>query len=82
MSDDELKEIKQTLAEIKNAQANLMTISKKHLELYAQQIDKSEELTNSFLDLQQQSQQHQRVAIMLVLITIFAVAAYVLIVGR
>jgi len=82
MSDDELKEIKQTLAEIKAAQANLMTISKKHLELYAQQIDKSEELTNSFLDLQQQSQQHQRVAIMLVLITIFAVAAYVLIVGR
>ena len=81
MSDDELKEIKQSLAEIRNAQANLLNISKKHLELYAQQIDKSEELTNTFLDLQKQSQQHQRVAIMLVLVTIFAVAAYVLIVG-
>jgi tRNA-dihydrouridine synthase len=81
MSDNELNEIKQTLAEVKNAQTNLMNISKKHLELYAQQIAKADELNNTFHELQRQSQQHQRVALILALVTIFAVAAYVILVS-
>jgi tRNA-dihydrouridine synthase len=80
MSDNELNEIKQTLAEVKNAQTNLLNISKKHLELYAQQIAKADELNNTFHELQRQSQQHQRVSIILALVTVFAVAAYVILV--
>ena len=81
MSDNQIEEIKQTLAEVKNAQTTLMNISKKHLELYAQQIAKADELNKTFHELQRQSQQHQRVAIILTLVTVFAVAAYVVLVN-
>lgn len=78
MDTAELNEIKKKLEEIQSTQASLLNISKKHLELYAQQIGKSDELTNTFIELQKQSQQHQRLSIMLVLLALFAIAAYVL----
>lgn len=81
MSTNDETELKKTLEELRDNQTTLLNISKKHLELYAQQISKSDELTSLFLDLQKQSQQYQRTAIVLALVTVFAAAAYVLIIS-
>lgn len=73
--------LEQKLDEIKTNQQTLLNLSKKHLQLYASQIDKTDELNRLFVELQKQSQKYQRTAIIFTLVTVFAVAAYVVLMG-
>ncbi len=73
--------LEQKLDEIKANQQTLLNLSKKHLQLYASQIDKTDELNRLFVELQKQSQKYQRTAIIFALVTVFAVAAYVVLMG-
>lgn len=74
--------LEQKLDEIKTNQQTLLNLSKKHLQLYASQIDKTDELNRLFVELQKQSQNYQRTAIIFTLVTVFAVAAYVVLMAR
>lgn len=74
--------LEQKLDEIKTNQQTLLNLSKKHLQLYASQIDKTDELNRLFVELQKQSQKYQRTAIIFTLVTVFAVAAYVVLMAR
>ncbi|MBI3562292.1 MAG: hypothetical protein HY080_11335 [Gammaproteobacteria bacterium] len=67
-------DIKQLLDEIKANQQVLMNTSRKHLELYAQQIAKSDELNNQTFQLQKRNIETQRI----VIIGAFAVVACII----
>ena len=68
-------DVKQLLEEIKAGQQVLMNTTKKHLELYAQQIAKSDELNKQFFEAQEKNLQTQRTVIFIA----FAVIACVII---
>lgn len=69
-------ETKQLMDDIKANQQVLMTTTKKHLELYAQQIAKSDELSNQLFQIQKMIIQTQQ---RMVIIATFAVVASLLI---
>jgi len=70
------QEIKQVMDEIKANQQTLMTIAKKHLELYAQQIARSDELSNQTFLLQKRNIETQRIAIISAFVVIVGIIIY------
>lgn len=69
-------EIKQLLDEIKANQQTLMNTSRKHLELYAQQIAKSDELNNQAFELQKKNMETQRMVMIVVVVIICGLILY------
>lgn len=73
-------DVKQLLEEIKAGQQILMNTTKKHLELYAQQIAKSDELNQQFFETQQKNLQTQRTIIFIAFAVITCVIIFAFIV--
>jgi hypothetical protein len=69
-------DLKQLLEEIKASQQILLNTSKKHLELYAQQIAKNDDLNKQFVEMQKQSYQTQRTLIFVAAAVIVCVIIY------
>lgn len=69
-------EIKQILDEIKANQHTLMNTSRKHLELYAQQIAKTDELNNMAFELQKKTMETQRMVMIVVVVIICGLILY------
>ncbi len=76
MSTTPTPDIKQLLEEIKASQQILMNTTKKHLELYAQQIAKSDELNKQFFETQEKNLQTQRTVIFIAFAVITCVIIF------
>ncbi len=76
MSTTPTPDIKQLLEEIKASQQILINTTKKHLELYAQQIAKSDELNKQFFETQEKNLQTQRTVIFIAFAVITCVIIF------
>lgn len=74
-SDDSLQE---QLSAIKHQQDALMLIARQHLELYSQQLAKTNELNNYLLELQKRSYQSQIIVMSIATLVAVATALFII----
>lgn len=61
MTDNPNQEIKQVLEEIRTGQQVLLNTTRKHLELYAQQLSNTDRMNKQLVELQQKTFQVQKI---------------------
>ena len=78
MSENENPDLKQVLEEIRTNQQVLLVITRKHLELYAQQLANSDLLNKQMLELQQKTFQVQKLTMAFTIFAVVGVGAFIL----
>jgi len=78
MSDNGSPDIKQVLEEIRTNQQVLLVTTRKHLELYAQQLANSDALNKQMLELQQKTFQVQRITMGFTLLAVIGLGAFLI----
>jgi len=78
MSENENPDLKQVLEEIRTNQQVLLVTTRKHLELYAQQLANSDLLNKQMLELQQKTFQVQKLTMAFTIFAVVGVGAFIL----
>jgi len=78
MSENENQDIKQIVEEIRSNQQVLLITTRKHLELYAQQLANSDALNKQMLELQKKTFQVQKLTMAFTIFAVIGVGAFVL----
>lgn len=78
MSANENLDIKQVLEEIRNNQQVLLVTTRKHLELYAQQLANTDALNKQMVELQQKTFQVQKLTMAFTVFAVISVSAFLL----
>lgn len=77
MNDTSEQDIKQVLEEIRNNQQVLLITTRKHLELYAQQLASSDALNKQLVDLQQKTFQVQKLTMAFTIFAVIGIGAFI-----
>jgi hypothetical protein len=78
MSENTNQDIKQVLDEIRSNQQVLLITTRKHLELYAQQLANSDLLNKQLVELQQKTFQVQKLTMAFTIFAVIGVGAFLL----
>lgn len=78
MNANENPDIKQVLEEIRNNQQVLLATTRKHLELYAQQLANTDALNKQMVELQQRTFQVQKLTMAFTVFAVISVSAFLL----
>ena len=78
MSETENQAIKQVLDEIRTNQQVLLITTRKHLELYAQQLANTDLLNKQLVELQQKTFQVQKLTMAFTIFAVIGVGAFIL----
>jgi len=78
MSENENQDIKQVLEEIRTNQQVLLVTTRKHLELYAQQLANSDLMNKQLVELQQKTFQVQKLTMGFTIFAVVGVSAFIL----
>ena len=78
MTDNADQDIKQVLEEIRTNQQVLLITTRKHLELYAQQLGNSDQLNKQLVELQQKTFQVQKLTMAFTIFAVIGVGVFLL----
>jgi len=78
MSDNGSPDIKQVLEEMRTNQQVLLVTTRKHLELYAQQLANADALNKQMLELQQKTFQVQKITMGFTLLAVIGLGAFLI----
>ena len=78
MNANENLDLKQVLEEIRNNQQVLLVTTRKHLELYAQQLANTDALNKQMVELQQKTFQVQKLTMAFTVFAVISVSAFLL----
>jgi len=78
MSENNNPDIKQVLEEIRTNQQVLLVTTRKHLELYAQQLANSDAMNKQLVELQQKTFQVQKLTMAFTILAVVGVAGFIL----
>ena len=78
MTDNADQDIKQVLEEIRTNQQVLLITTRKHLELYAQQLGNSDQLNKQLVELQQKTFQVQKLTMAFTIFAVVGVGVFLL----
>lgn len=78
MNDTPDQDLKQVLEEIRNNQQVLLITTRKHLELYAQQLANSDALNKQLVELQQKTFQVQKLTMAFTIFAVVGIGAFIL----
>lgn len=78
MSENANQDMKQVLAEIRTNQQVLLITTRKHLELYAQQLANTDLLNKQMVELQQKTFQVQKLTMAFTVFAVIGVGAFIL----
>jgi hypothetical protein len=78
MNETPEQDIKQVLEEIRNNQQVLLITTRKHLELYAQQLANSDALNKQLVELQQKTFQVQKLTMAFTIFAVVGIGAFIL----
>ena len=76
MSDSSNQDLKQVLEEIRTNQQVLLVTTRKHLELYAQQLANSDLMNKQLVELQQKTFQVQKITMAFTIFAVIGVCAF------
>lgn len=77
MNDSAEQDMNQILEEIRNNQQVLLVTTRKHLELYAQQLANSDAMNKQLVELQQKTFQVQKLTMAFTILAVVGVAAFI-----
>lgn len=77
MNETPEQDIKQVLEEIRNNQQVLLITTRKHLELYAQQLANSDALNKQLVELQQKTFQVQKLTMAFTIFAVVGIGAFI-----
>jgi uncharacterized HAD superfamily protein len=78
MSENQDQDIKQVLEELRTNQQVLLVTTRKHLELYAQQLANSDLLNKQMVELQQKTFQVQKLTMGFTIFAVIGIGAFLL----
>jgi hypothetical protein len=78
MSENENQDIKQIVEEIRSNQQVLLLTTRKHLELYAQQLANSDALNKQMVELQKKTFQVQKLTMAFTIFAVIGVGVFIL----
>jgi len=78
MSENNNPDIKQVLEEIRTNQQVLLVTTRKHLELYAQQLANADAMNKQLVELQQKTFQVQKLTMAFTILAVVGVAGFIL----
>ncbi len=78
MSENDNQDIKQILEEIRTNQQVLLVTTRKHLELYAQQLANADVMNKQFVELQKKTFQVQKLTMAFTIFAVVGVGAFIL----